>query len=195
MTGAWQGQDGMGVPRWPAVLAAGFLIGLAMAWWPQWAAAGPAAPPPARDGVDWLFALGLATAWRCLGRAAWGPMAWCGLMRDLFLGGRPGANALLYLAAGLAAARWRRDGARLSGWAARWLAGAALALGAALLRPALEAPSFWVAYAPDGLAPLAVSGLWTAAMLPLAEAVTALPRLRTWRPADILEYQGPSVFP
>jgi len=180
----------MGAPRWSSLLATGFGLGLCMAWWPQWAGSGVAGRLAGREGVDWLLALGLATAWQCAPGMAWRPMAWCGFFRDLFLGGRPGANLCLFIMAGMAAGRWKRGETGLAGGWTRWLAGVVLVLGVYLLRPALEAPNFWVAYAPAAaLSPL-FAAIATAAAVPLVESGMLATGWRTWRPMDELGRRG-----
>lgn len=172
-------------PRWGWLFLLTFAVGLLAAWRPQWPALDAPPDAPGQLRVDWLWAIALTTAWHCRDRAMPGMMAWCGFMRDLFLGGRLGANVLLFVAAGAWLGYLRRDdGQGRSRWGIRWLTGAVLTLGVGVLRPALESPDFWVAYAPRELGMIVLSALWTTALLPLIEVGMELTRTRTWRLDD-----------
>ena len=162
-------------PRWWVLLIGAWSLAAAGAgllhWRPEWAVM--AWPDP-------VFMLAFAAALRCRGRE-FGIFLACGLLRDVWLGGRLGAGALLYAAAGAILSTWRRRGALPDMPGPWWWAGV-VGLIAFLPRETVEWASFegWS----QGLARGALTAFWTAILYPLADWWLDVPAWRPWHGPD-----------
>lgn len=164
--------------RWPVFFALTVLIGLGQMLLRIHA---PADGFPWR--AEWLFLVGFHCALR--GRPAYAPVAlwWCGLMRDIFLGERLGANAFLFLLAAAVLLVFRRRARERNPLVRIGLAfGLALALG--LLRPLAESWIVGPLWSREALVAVGSAALLTALLEPVFGALLGLPILRPWREGE-----------